>query len=477
MRTLVNVNGPTPLPILGSALDFSSCDTILPTITNYIKKHGKLVKLMLGIEPVLIVADYKAIESVLGSHKLLKKSLFYRFFYKWLKLGLLTSSGTKWKQRRRILTPSYHFQILEQFVPIFDKVSNLLIEEFKKEPQKSAVDVYPYVTLSTLDVICETAMGVPVNAQINKTSAYVQSVKTMGRIIIDRVFKPNQQYEWLYSFTENYKTERECLRILHGHTQSVIKNRRNELLKIKDRKNIDQDNDIGAKKRVAFLDLLLQSTDENGEPLSNEAIQEEVDTFMFEGHDTTSSGISFALYEIANNPDVQKKILDEQADIFADNTSEISYNDLNQMKYLEMVIKETLRMYPSVPFYGRQTTEEFQITEDVKLPSGFTVLVFANDIHRDEEFFPNPHKFNPDRFLPENNMGKHPYSFVPFSAGPRNCIGQKFAILEMKMTLSKIVRHFELKPTVPFHTLGLSAESILKSNNGILIQMCERKTK
>lgn len=127
---------------------------ILPTITNYIKKHGKLVKLMLGIEPVLIVADYKAIESVLGSHKLLKKSLFYRFFYKWLKLGLLTSSGTKWKQRRRILTPSYHFQILEQFVPIFDKVSNLLIEEFKKEPQKSAVDVYPYVTLSTLDVIC-----------------------------------------------------------------------------------------------------------------------------------------------------------------------------------------------------------------------------------------------------------------------------------------------------------------------------------
>lgn len=216
-------------------------------------------------------------------------------------------------------------------------------------------------------------MGVPVNAQINKTSAYVQSVKTMGRIIIDRVFKPNQQYEWLYSFTENYKTERECLRILHGHTQSVIKNRRNELLKIKDRKNIDQDNDIGAKKRVAFLDLLLQSTDENGEPLSNEAIQEEVDTFMFEGHDTTSSGISFALYEIANNPDVQKKILDEQADIFADNTSEISYNDLNQMKYLEMVIKETLRMYPSVPFYGRQTTEEFQISNFLKFNQAFRI--------------------------------------------------------------------------------------------------------
>lgn len=127
---------------------------ILQRFSELFQEHGKLVKVFLAFKPILLVADYKAMEAVLGSNKVLNKSTFYDFLHNWLGFGLLTSSGSKWKQRRRILTPAYHFQILEQFVPIFSRVSDILINEFKKETRKDAVDVYPYITLSTLDVIC-----------------------------------------------------------------------------------------------------------------------------------------------------------------------------------------------------------------------------------------------------------------------------------------------------------------------------------
>lgn len=109
---------------------------------------------------------------------------------------------------------------------------------------------------------------------------------------------------------------------------------------------------------MAFLDVLLQST-VNGAPLTNEDIREEVDTFMFEGHDTTTSGIAFALYLIARHPEVQEKLVDEIKHILGtDKNKPVAYRELQELKYMECVIKETLRMYPSVPVIGREITED-----------------------------------------------------------------------------------------------------------------------
>lgn len=472
-KYLGNIPGPTPLPVIGNALMFTDSNATLKVCDKLFKEHGKITKVWIGIEPIILVSDYKVIETILSSAKLIEKSQLYKFLHSWLGSGLLTSAGPKWKKRRRMLTPSYHFQILEQFVPTFNKVSNNLVQELKNINNKNCLDIYPYVTLATLDVICETAMGVPINALQNKTSNYVHSVKEMGRITMERVFSPLQQIDLLYGFTENGKTEQECLKILHGHTLSVIKTRKEELGRDPNSSVDNMVDEFGKKKKIAFLDMLLQTTD-NGQPLSDDDIREEVDTFMFEGHDTTASGVSFTLYEIANNPDVQKKILEEQNDIFGNDDRDATYQDLANMRYLEMVIKEGLRLYPSVPLYARTAFEDIQLTDDIWCPKGSTIAILAYHIHRDPRFFSDPEKFNPDRFAAENNTGKNPYSFVPFSAGPRNCIGQKFAFMELKSMISKIVRNFELSPVVPAHKPELVAEAILKSNNGIMIKLQER---
>ena len=125
------------------------------------------------------------------------------------------------------------------------------------------------------------------------------------------------------------------------------------------------DDELGIKKRMALLDVLLQST-VDGKPLTNSDIREEVDTFMFEGHDTTTSAICFSLYAISKHPEVERKIYEELQLVLGGREKKdegLKYSDLGELKYLELVIKEVLRMYPPVPMFGRRTEEDFELSE------------------------------------------------------------------------------------------------------------------
>jgi cytochrome P450 family 4 len=169
---------------------------------------------------------------------------------------------------------------------------------------------------------------------------------------------------------------------------------------------------------------------------------------------------------------IQKTVLEEQRELFGDEKDPIiAYQELQNMKYLELVIKETLRLYPSVPMIGRYTQEDF-LFEGQVIPKCTNVALYIYGLHRNPKYFPEPEKFDPDRF---NNLnGFLPFAYIPFSAGPRNCIGQKFAMLEMKSFISKVIRHFELTPAVPRHELILSVETVLKSANGIKVGLKKR---
>lgn len=165
---------------------------------------------------------------------------------------------------------------------------------------------------------------------------------------------------------EDSRREKKTLKTLHDFTDNVIKTRRRELdmLKSKEdksKKSDDDNNDIGSKRKLALLDILLNSTID-GNPLTDLDIREEVDTFVFEGHDTTTSGISFCLYNLAKYPNVQQKCIEEIRNVIGDDLERsVTLQDLNELKYLELVIKESLRLFPSVPFYGRKLNEDIEV--------------------------------------------------------------------------------------------------------------------
>ena len=233
----------------------------------------------------------------------------------------------------------------------------------------------------------------------------------------------------LFYLTSLANKEKKALKVLHDHTTSVILERRKQLLEDKAETFVENESKniyFEPKNRKAFLDLLLQSTNENGEPLSNLDIREEVDTFMFEGHDTTTSAISFSLYCIARYPHVQKKLINEIKSVLGTDKRMPTMQQLSDLNYLNLVIKEVLRLYPPVPMIARKLKNDIFV-DGKRIPSGTNLDIGIICTQRNEQFFDRALEFIPERFENEvTNDGDNVYKYIPFSAGSRNCIGENF---------------------------------------------------
>ncbi|XP_055548224.1 cytochrome P450 4C1-like [Wyeomyia smithii] len=479
-KIAAHFGGPKPLPVLGNLLEFNTTDVpgIFEVGIKLLKAHAPDT-FFWGIFNLylLVVSSSKNVEKVLLA-KNAQKSLIYTFLESWLGTGLLLSSGEKWFQRRRIITPAFHFKILEEFVVVFNKEADIMVANLQKHVDGKEFDIYSYVTLMALDSICETSMGTSVNAQNDPDNDYVKSVKSMSVLFLKRIFDPLAGYPVLYELVHpRAYTQRKIVNQLHKFTDSVIAERRKQLLKDNGSKvsNFDQnDENIYSKQRMTFLDLLL-NVDVDGEPLDDIEIREEVDTFMFEGHDTTTSGISFSIYELAKNPHVQDKIYDEIVNVLGKNHQEVTltYQALQEFRYLEMVIKETLRLYPSVPFIGRHLMEDTEL-DGITLPAGVEVLISIYMIHRNPDVFPDPDRFDPERFSENAESKRGPYDYIPFSAGARNCIGQRFAMLELKATLIKLISNYRILPGESLRKLRLKTDLVIRPHMGVPVKLMKR---
>lgn len=228
---------------------------------------------------------------------------------------------------------------------------------------------------------------------------------------------------------------------------------------------------IGAKRRMAFLDLMIEST-YHGHNITEKEIKEEVDTIMFEGHDTTAACASFVLCLLACHPEIQNRVYEEQKAIFENVKRAASFFDTTQMHYLERVILETIRLYPPVPVIAREVHENVKLaSQPFTIPSGATVVIGVMGMHRRKDIYENPRKFDPDNFLPERTQNRNYYSYIPFSAGPRNCVGRKYAMLKLKILLSTICRNYRLLSNLTEADFVLQGDIILKRTDGFRIQI------
>ncbi|XP_069680211.1 cytochrome P450 4C1-like [Periplaneta americana] len=466
--------GPPTYPILGTALPyiFLPIEGRWDLCFNLIMKYKPFLKWWLGPFPGITTCHPDYIEALLSNTKMIDKAIPYKLMHPWLGTGLLNSSGTKWHSHRKLITSSFHFKILENFVPIFAEKCDILVNKLKKEVGGEVFDIYPYISACTLDIICESAMGTCVNAQKNENSEYVTAVHEMKAILSDRMARPFLASDFIFNLTKWSKLQKKKLAIIHGFTKKVIRERKQQKMKNIPEHSPEDDVYYGQKKRIAFLDMLLKASDD-GNKLTDEEIQEEVDTFMFGGHDTVAAAINASLHLLGLHPEIQDRVYEELKGIFKDTDHSPTLKDLKNMKYLHMVIKEAMRLYPSVPIVGRMLTQDLQLGSHT-VPAGVTACVAINVIHRDPDIFPNPTQFDPDNFLPERVVNRHPYAYIPFSAGPRNCIGQKFAMLEVKMVLSSILRRYEVRSADKSEDLVLLMEVVFRSKNGFRITLSPR---
>lgn len=223
-----------------------------------------------------------------------------------------------------------------------------------------------------------------------------------------------------------------------------------------------------------MLDTLLTAEKKN--EIDAEGVREEVDTFVFEGHDTTSAGLIFIFFLLGQHKDVQQGVFEEIKSIVDEAGEEpLNTNDFNNMIYTDRVIKESLRLFPPVPFISRNLTEDIRLQTGQRIPKGTQCHLHIYDLHRDPGQFPDPEKFDPDRFLPEENAKRHPFAYLPFSAGPRNCIGQKYAMLEMKSCLTDVLMQFKVEPVTKLEEIDFIVDIVLRTRNPVQVQFVRRK--
>ncbi|XP_045478381.1 cytochrome P450 4C1-like [Harmonia axyridis] len=459
-------------PIIGTTFNQLTTprEELYQSIYDRTEKFGPIFRSWVGFIPQIHLTRARHAEIILRSSVNITKGMNYTFVKHWLGDGLITGTGSYWQRHRKLITPTFHFKILDSFQEVFSEKAHLLLDELKPLADGKFFDISTLVTHCALDIICETAMGVEINAMKCTDSEYVQAIYRILEIFIYRWFRPWLHSDFIFALTSKGREQKKVLEILHGFSNKVIADRKKIIQNSKGVEELsEEDMLLGKKRRLAFLDLLLQQNMEKNEWTDTE-LREEVDTFMFAGHDTTTSSVLWNLFVLGNYPEIQERVYEEIDSVFHGEERPIMPEDIAKMQYMERVMKETLRIYSVVPYIMRRLEEDTEI-EGTIIPAGVCVAIHITNVHKDPEQFPDPFRFDPDRFLPENVAKRNPYAHIPFSAGPRNCIGQKFAIRNTKTMLTAILRKYKIKSKLKPEDMKFYGDIILKPQEGIFISL------
>ncbi|KAM4895652.1 cytochrome P450 4A4-like [Sylvia borin] len=416
-----------------------------------------------SVLPSLVIHHPEYAKCILGRTDP-KASMPYKFLLPWIGKGLLVLEGNKWFQHRKMLTPAFHYDVLRPYVALMsDSVKVMLDKWDKRITERKSVELFQDVSLMTLDSIMKCAFSFNSNCQTQSNSHYyIRAVFDLSHLLSNRIQTLSFK-DIFYGLTRKGREFQDACQLAHTHTDKVIQERKMLLSNEKELEKIQK------KRHLDFLDILLCSKDANGVGLSDEDLRAEVDTFMFEGHDTTASGISWLFFCMSLHPEHQQRCREEIQGILGDRDT-IEWEDLGKMTYTTMCIKESLRLFPPVPAVSRQLSKPVTFPDGRSLPAGCLVGLNIFGIHRNREVWEDPEIFDPQRFSPENSAQRHSHAFLPFSAGSRNCIGQQFAMNEMKVALALTLRRFELHPD-PSRFPIMIPQIVLRSSNGIHLHL------
>ncbi|XP_059109222.1 cytochrome P450 4A2 isoform X4 [Peromyscus eremicus] len=299
--------------------------------------------------------------------------------------GLLLLNGKKWFQHRRMLTPAFHYDILKPYVRIMADSVNTMLDRWEKlDDQDHPLEIFHYISSMTLDTIMKCAFSYQGGVQLEGNSrSYTKAVEDLNNLAFFRIRSAFYENDTIYKMFSDGRLSHRACQIAHEHTDGVIKMRKTQL------QNEEELEKVKKKRRLDFLDILLFAKTEDGNSLSDEDLRAEVDTFMFEGHDTTASGISWIFYALATHPEHQQRCREEVQSILGDGTS-VTWDHLDQMPYTTMCIKEALRLYPPVPGVSRELNTPVTFPDGRSLPKGVSVAISIYGLHHNPSLWPNP---------------------------------------------------------------------------------------
>uniref|UniRef100_A0A1B6KVA4 Cytochrome P450 n=1 Tax=Graphocephala atropunctata TaxID=36148 RepID=A0A1B6KVA4_9HEMI len=395
--------------------------------------------------------------------------------------NLALLSGSEWKNMRYKLTPTFTSGKMKMMFILMEKCSEQLKEFLiAKVEENKPIDAKDLLGRFTMDIIAACAFGLDTNS-LKGNSEFVEKLGTLMKTSrppfiaqMIMLFVPR----WILGIIPITLTKPEVREFLLKVVKDTVVYReknnitRNDfldlLIKIRHNKTIEEE---------IKYDSIDANESESTEGLTIEEMTAQAFVFFIAGFETASSVMSFCLFELSRHQDIQESLFRELQEAVKRNSGNINYQMLMEVPFLEQVINETLRLYGSVPTLTRCCTQPYQIPDsNVTLEKGHRVIIPTYAYHHDPQYYPDPYKFKPERFAPENSKERHPYVFLPFGEGPRNCIGMRFGLMQTKLGLATVLLNFRVhlapEQEVPIKISPTS--TVTQPEDGVLLNFVRR---
>lgn len=439
-------NVPPAHPVFQNGIAFSKDP--LPFIEKNHKIYGDIYRISFGIYDLIMLHNVDDIQHVFQkNHKNYQKSKGYEKLSRAIGRGLLTSEGEFWKKHRRIAQPAFHKQSLGKLSHTIYEESLKLIEGWKEKAETGKTFRLLDETMSvTCDIVSKSLFSADVSNDLKQVQ---KSIGTFIDLAMPLMTNPLVMPKWIP--TQLNRDLNSAMDFIDDIMYRIIKERR-------------QQSEVTKKD---LLDLLMYTEDEEtGHCMTDLQLKDEAVILFLAGHETSANALAFAIYQIENHTEVKQKMLAEIETVFKD--GELDLSAAARMPYMQQIIDETLRLYPPAWVLGRRSIGPDELS-NTKINGKQNVLVSVYSIHRDERYWDDPEAFIPERFTPEKKKSYHNYQYFPFGGGPRLCIGNTFALMEMKILLSLIFKNFEID--VLTKQLELSPRLTLRPEDGIQIRV------
>ncbi|HEY4184844.1 MAG TPA: cytochrome P450 [Polyangia bacterium] len=420
---------------------------ILGGMTDVARRYGGFVRTRLPLH-IYFVAEPACIEEILVKKAdLFRKERTSRLLSRVVGNGLLVNEGESWRRQRRLLQPAFHHQQLQSYATLMVAA----IERAAIGWQAGQVrNVHEDMMGVTLEIAAEALFGADLSADAGDIGHAISDLmEEFGRVVglaarfQPPVWVPTRLNRRLRASTR--RIDEVILRIIEARRKS------------------------GAE-REDLLSLLIRARDEEGGQMTDAQVRDEAVTLFLAGHETTALTLTYALYLLATNPHCQTLISDELARVLGDRAPVLG--DLEHLGYTEGVVMESMRLYPPAWAVGRQAVAPVEIG-GYQFPKGADFLMSPWVVHRDPKLFDRPDSFEPARWS-DGLAGRLPrFAYFPFGGGPRVCIGNRFAMMEAKLVLARVLQRFRFEAT-PETEVTLLPSVTLRPRHGVRLRLAAR---
>ncbi|KAF8781362.1 cytochrome P450 3A41-like isoform X1 [Argiope bruennichi] len=424
------IPGPKPSFATGNMNQLKSGATPNDVVTAWLKEYGDVFGYFLGDMPFLVVKDLDMLKQIFIKEFAMFSNRQDMFLdIKPLNKTIVYLKDKRWKDVRSILTPVFSSGKIKLMTHIVDKKVDITVDIVGKHAQKNEVfDMYELVQGLTLDVIAGCALAMETHCQENPQDIFLASVRDFFRYAQNRAVEYAIMFPFVASimtFVSNYMTSGQMTNLIVDSVNSALTTRR-------------QNPDF---KSLDILQLMLDHSEEKIESgLTDEEIVANAYVFLLAGYETTATALAFTFYLLIKHPEIQEKLYKE-----IEKMEDSSYSSVQNLQYLDQVFSESLRYYPPVTgFISRRCHCDTKVGS-ITIPQEAVVLAPVWDIHHDPKLWPDPWKFDPDRFSSKNKLSLNSMAYIPFGIGRRNCIGARFAQLEAKLTIFRLLKRFKFE--------------------------------